>query len=102
MSAKPTRTKAECNRASQPSSVRAWKAIRDERRAKGLCVYCGNPAPSKAEKKLAQRKVVLERRLAAIQDQLRQLSVRPVPKLVVAAPRDTDDVPIGRLAREGR
>lgn len=96
----PKRTKAECNLASQPNAVRAWRVIRDERRSKGLCVYCGNPAPSKDQKRAAHRKVVLERKLAAIQDELRKLAVpKPAP---APAARDTDDVPIGKLAREGR
>jgi hypothetical protein len=101
VSARPKLSKAERNRISQPRAMEAWCRIREERRSKGLCVYCGNPAPSKDEKKALRRKAILERKLAAIQEELRRLSVKPAPKPAPAV-RDTDDVPIGKLAREGR
>jgi hypothetical protein len=92
----------------QPAPSRAQNArtlqaktaeVRRQRKAAGLCVFCGGPHP-----KAAQKRMKLQERIAKLQALLKNLGVA-VPATVAAARpvhSDTDDVPIGRLAREGR
>lgn len=73
----------------------ATKARRKERRAKGLCVFCGAPLPDPNQRK----REAIERKIASLREQVRQLSIPAPPKPVAPRPED-EDVPLAVAVRK--